>query len=63
LLARGFQQNTNAYFINSQAFEINKEAADAVRVRVVARYAETDVLQSGWLLGETYIKTRSRSRK
>jgi len=46
-LARGFQQNTNAYFINSQAFEINKEAADAVRVRVVARYAETDVLQSG----------------
>lgn len=58
LLARGFQQNTNAYFINSQAFEINKEAADAVRVRVVARYAETDVLQSGWLLGETYIKNK-----
>jgi len=57
-LARGFQQNTNAYFINSQAFEINKEAADAVRVRVVARYAETDVLQSGWLLGETYIKNK-----
>lgn len=58
LLARGFQQNTNAYFINSQAFEINKEATDAVRVRVVARYAETDVLQSGWLLGETYIKNK-----
>ncbi len=57
-LARGFERDTNAYFINSQAFEINKEATDAGRVRVVARYAETNVLQSGWLLGESYIKNK-----
>lgn len=57
-LARGFEQDTNAYFINSQAFEINKEATDAARVRVIARYADADVLQSGWLLGETYIKNK-----
>ncbi|MGI8654117.1 MAG: M14 family metallopeptidase [Pyrinomonadaceae bacterium] len=57
-LARGFERDTNAYFINSQAFEINKEATDAARVRVIARYAETNVLQSGWLLGESYIKNK-----
>jgi len=55
-LARGLSADTDAYFINSQAFEINKDASDANQVRVVARYADKGVLQSGWLLGEDYIK-------
>ncbi|MEJ7618478.1 MAG: hypothetical protein WKF30_16275 [Pyrinomonadaceae bacterium] len=42
---------TNAYFINSRAFEV----LDQKRVRVVARYAERDLLQSGWLLGEKHL--------
>lgn len=47
-LARGLGAKTDAYFINSSAFE----ATEAERVRVVARYAQRDVLRSGWLLGE-----------
>jgi hypothetical protein len=41
----------SAYFINSSAFEVT----DASRVRVLARYAPSGVLQSGWLLGEKYL--------
>jgi hypothetical protein len=52
-LARGFGRNVDAYFINSSAYELTDGAND--RVRVVARYAERDVLRSGWLLGEKLI--------
>lgn len=48
-LARGMPRKTDAYFINSSAFEV---AADAQNVRVIARYAQQGVLRSGWLLGE-----------
>ena len=51
-LARGLERATDAYFINSSAFEVT----DANRVRVVARYAEREVLRSGWLLGEERIR-------
>lgn len=50
-LARGLSPNTDIYFINSTAFEVT----DPQRVRVVARYAEREVLRSGWLLGEQFI--------
>jgi hypothetical protein len=51
--ARGLQRNTDAYFINSSAFELKPEAE---RVRVVARYGVNGtVLRSGWLLGENRI--------
>ncbi len=52
-LARGFRPNVDAYFINSSAYELTDGANG--RVRVVARYAERDVLRSGWLLGEKLI--------
>jgi hypothetical protein len=52
-LARGLDKDVDAYFINSSAYELT-EGADK-RVRVVARYAERDVLRSGWLLGEKLI--------
>ncbi|HET6978403.1 MAG TPA: M14 family metallopeptidase [Pyrinomonadaceae bacterium] len=41
-----------AYFINSSAFSA---AADA-NVRVIARYAQDNVLLSGWLLGEDKLR-------
>ncbi|HEY0100033.1 MAG TPA: M14 family metallopeptidase [Pyrinomonadaceae bacterium] len=52
-LARGFGKQVDAYFINSSAYELTADAEK--RVRVVARYAERDVLRSGWLLGEKLI--------
>ena len=51
LVAQGLPPEMDAYFINSSAFE----ATDAERVQVIARYAERDVLHSGWLLGERYL--------
>jgi Zinc carboxypeptidase len=53
-LARGFGKEADAYFIGSSAYEKTGDDADK-RVRVVARYAERDVLRSGWLLGEKLI--------
>jgi hypothetical protein len=53
-LARGLPSKMDAYFINSSAFEVT----DGERVRVVARYAEQNVLRSGWLLGEARIAGR-----
>ncbi|MFN2454310.1 MAG: M14 family zinc carboxypeptidase [Pyrinomonadaceae bacterium] len=57
-LARGIAPDADAYFINSQAFEIAGQSSEASRVRIIARYAERDVLQSGWLLGEEYVKNK-----
>ena len=49
-IAKGFNKETPAYFINSSAYEIT----DWSKVRSVARYAESDLLLSGWILGEKY---------
>jgi hypothetical protein len=50
-VARGLPREVDAYFINSAAFEIT----DPQRVRVIARYADRNLLRSGWLLGEKYL--------
>jgi hypothetical protein len=47
-IAAGLPRQLDAYFINSSAFE----ATDPTRVKVIARYAGSGLLQSGWLLGE-----------
>ena len=52
-LARGVGRETNAYFINSSAFETTDP-----QVLVIARYAKQNVLRSGWLLGEEQIRGR-----
>jgi len=52
-LARTMSRNSNAYFINSSAFEATDN-----KVQVIARYAKDDVLQSGWLRGEDRIKDK-----
>ena len=53
-IARTMLKDTNAYFINSSAFE----ATDEGKVQVVARYAKSNVLKSGWLRGEDRIKDK-----
>ncbi len=53
-IARGMYKETDAYFINSSAFE----ATDKDRVRVIARYANENLLRSGWLRGEDKLKNK-----
>jgi Zinc carboxypeptidase len=53
-LAAQLPRTLDAYFINSSAFEVT----DPSRVRVVARYADQNLLRSGWLLGEKRISGR-----
>ncbi len=64
-IARTMSKETDAYFINSSAFEITdtpKGIYDAPQTpwptRVIASYAKENVLRSGWLLGEDKIKDR-----
>ena len=56
-LARGLRSDTDAYFINSSAFEL-VEGQPTKDLRVVARYAKENVLRSGWLLGESRLRGR-----
>lgn len=53
-IARTMSKETDAYFINSSAFE----PTGRDNVRVIARYAKESVLRSGWLLGADKIKDR-----
>lgn len=50
-LAKSYGDHVGAYFINSSAYEIT----DGAKVKSVAKYAEKDLLMSGWLLGEKYL--------
>ncbi|MFN0120682.1 MAG: M14 family zinc carboxypeptidase [Blastocatellia bacterium] len=50
-ISRGMPAAVDAYFTNSAAFEIT-DRAQAVEI---ARYAQRDVLRSGWLLGEKFL--------
>ena len=54
-LGDGFGQETAAYFTNSSAFEIT----DADNVKSIAKYAQSDLLLSGWLLGEKYLNGKT----
>ena len=58
-------KDTDAYFINSSAFEATntpRPVFDAPQtplpVHVVARYAKENLLRSGWLRGEDKIKEK-----
>jgi len=52
-LAHGLPKATNAYFINSSAFEATDSS-----VRVIARYDKENLLKSGWLLGEDKLRNQ-----
>ncbi len=57
-VAYGMRPQSVAFFVDSRGFEVipparaNDKAAPAQPVDVVARYPETDILKSGWALGE-----------
>lgn len=53
-LTYGLPERGLALFYDSLAFEI-LPAEDSQKYHVVARYAERDILQSGWLIGEKYL--------
>jgi hypothetical protein len=64
--AKGMLEDTPAYFITSSAFEIvqsagvrplpdERDKSRNLNTTVVARYAGTDALMSGWMLGEKYL--------
>jgi hypothetical protein len=50
-LGKGMRELVAGYFTNSSAFEVT----DPAKVRTIARYADRDVLLSGWMLGEKFI--------
>lgn len=54
-LGKGLNAITAAYFTNSSAFEIT----DNEKIKSIAKYAESDVLMSGWLLGEKYLNGKT----
>jgi hypothetical protein len=54
-LATGLPPKMGAYFINSSAFEIT----DSKKVKAVAKYADKNLLMSGWLLGEKYLNGKT----
>jgi len=57
-LGYGFSEQAAAMFVNSLAFETRIPPADWER-KVVANYAEKNVLLSGWLLGEDLIARKA----
>ena len=57
-LAFGMNPHTAGFFASSSAFESTSTPADggaAARALTIARYADKDVLVSGWLEGESVI--------
>ena len=54
-IAEGVAEDLPAYFALSSAYEI----VDGKRVRSIAKYAETNALLSGWMLGEKYLNGKT----
>jgi Zinc carboxypeptidase len=54
-ITKGYGATVDAYFSSSSAFEI----MDPQQILTVGKYAETNVLRSGWLLGEKYLAGKS----
>ncbi len=57
-LAFGMTPETSAFFAFGSAFELTEADETGATARIVARYADADVLQSGWLEGEAHIAGR-----
>jgi hypothetical protein len=56
-IAYGMPSTGLALYLNSPAFEVT--AANSENYEVVVRYADREILQSGWLLGEENIARRA----
>jgi hypothetical protein len=57
-LTYGMPEQGFILFYSSTAFEI-LPADNSDRYRVIARYPERDILQSGWLIGEKYLSKKA----
>jgi hypothetical protein len=64
-IARTMSKDTDAYFINSSAFEETEPPRRGidygpmpVKIHVIARYAKDNLLRSGWLRGEDKLKDK-----
>ncbi len=57
-LAYGMPERGYALFWDSPAFEI-LPASDGERYQRIATYADRDILQSGWLVGEEYLSKKT----
>jgi len=54
-LAYGMPAKATAFFVRSQGFVIPEAGETAGAPTVVARYAGSDLLESGWILGEEHL--------
>jgi len=54
-IAKFTKPKTDAYFVNSAAFDV----INPKRVNVIARYANEKALRSGWLRGEKYLNGKA----
>jgi hypothetical protein len=57
-LAYGLPEKALVLFFSSPAYEI-LPGNDSEKYRVVVRYAERELLQSGWLIGEQYLSKKA----
>ncbi len=53
-LAYGMKEDSNAYFANSMVLEPSPSFS-TMEASIVVRYPNSDILQSGWLQGESYL--------
>jgi hypothetical protein len=53
----GMPENGSIYFSNSKGFELLDDVANPASI--ACRYASTDVLESGWLLGPEYLEGKA----
>ena len=54
-LARGLREMTAAYFTTSSAFAVGEDK----QTKIIARYAASDALLSGWMLGEKLLNGKA----
>jgi len=57
-LAYGMPEEGWLFFLNNAALEITPSEQNE-RYRVIVRYPEKDILQSGWLIGEQYLSRKA----
>ena len=54
-LAYGMPASATAFFVHSQGFALPEPSEGSPATTMVARYADSDLLESGWILGEEHL--------
>lgn len=55
-LVRGMPEEGSVYFSNSMGFEVDPDEPNEGMTSIVCQYASSRLLESGWLLGESYLE-------